>query len=328
MRIQREATVQRLVLDDGRAGHLQQSLALMEALGGPFDVVALRRARLRWQPVEPIDPEVALVLVGAGRRCAAAARDMRNRHRAHFANVQILDPRWGRSAHDVLLIPRHDQVEVPTAIRFTAALTAIDDDWLAAAGAAAPAMAELPTPRIGIVVGGEAAGLKLSDALIGRIVERAAALRGTDGCILATTSPRTPVRAAELLEQALAPHSARFQHFSTDAGSNPWSGMLATVTHWLAPADSPSILSQLVATRAAIEVFGSTQVVGRHRRLVDALQRSGRIQAFDNTMPNEPPSTGPVVPIREIDQIADEVWSRLPQWARGSGARLRGLDRR
>ncbi len=130
-----------ILLDDGRRGHLQQTQALLDALRRQSDVLAalpvqiVRLSLTAWQQnliasiaryadrqMNALD-SAALpgLVIGAGRRCAAYSRLVKQYYPACFT-VQILDPGRARGEYSVLLVPAHDQVAADNVIQFQGSL--------------------------------------------------------------------------------------------------------------------------------------------------------------------------------------------------------------
>jgi len=104
------------VLDDGRPGHLRQSLALVRALRPDCcpDRVRLPQALQRSRELD-LDSGSGL-LIGCGRRAAYYSKQIKQQKPALWTNIQILNPRNSHTGFDWVLVPDHDGVSGPQVI--------------------------------------------------------------------------------------------------------------------------------------------------------------------------------------------------------------------
>ena len=111
-------------ISDGAAGNDRQATALAQALGAPMRVVHVR-VRQPWDALAPrlvigaraairdaddaaLAPPWPAIAIGCGRRAALVTRALRGWSAGRSFTVQILDPRIGPEAFDVVIAPQHD----------------------------------------------------------------------------------------------------------------------------------------------------------------------------------------------------------------------------
>ena len=306
-------------LTDGNAGNLRQVHALASALGRPVrDVTLQARAPWRWLAPRALPgasrafgdgfaralaatPELA---IGCGRQAALATRLLRRRG---ARAVQILDPRIAPRHWDLVIAPEHDDLTGDNVIPMLGSLHPVDDAWLEAArrdfGAIA---ARSPQPRTALLLGGSSAHARLDPAMADALAYRLQRVVGAeDGCLMVTTSRRTPPEVAARLRQRFAGRAGLFWSGPTD-GVNPYPGLLACSDRIVCTADSVNMLSEACATRLPVFVAGLGEVSGRPRRFVDSLLGLGRVRALDDTL-----AAFAVTPLRETARVAAEVRHRL-----------------
>ena len=126
-----------------------------------------------------------------------------------------------------------------------------------------------------------------------------------DGCLLVTTSRRTPADLSAHLREYFA-SSAGVLWSGPGDGANPYPGMLACADRIVCTADSVNMLSEACATRAPVFVAGLEHVSGRPRRFIDSLIGLGRVRAFDDNL-----AAFAVTPLRETARVAEQVRERL-----------------
>ncbi len=305
-------------LTDGNAGNLRQAQALAAALGRPARDWALQtRAPWRWLAPRGLPgaaqafgdgfaralaatPELA---IGCGRQAALATRLLRRRG---ACAVQILDPRIAPKHWDIVIAPEHDDLDGDNVIRLLGSLHPIDDAWLATARRNFTAIATLPQPRTALLLGGSSAHARfdpsMADALANRLQR---VVDAEDGCLLVTTSRRTPADITARLRQRFAGRAGMVWSGPGD-GANPYPGLLACADRIVCTADSVNMLSEACATGVPVFVAGLDELKGRPRRFVDSLLGLGRVRALDDTL-----AAFAVTPLRETARVAAEVRQRL-----------------
>ncbi len=305
-------------LTDGNAGNLRQAHALAAALGRPArDWTLQARAPWRWLAPRVLPgaahafgdgfaralaaaPELA---IGCGRQAALATRLLRRRG---ACAVQILDPRIAPNHWDIVIAPEHDGLDGGNVIRLLGSLHPVDEAWLDAARRNFSALATLPQPRTALLFGGSSAHARfdpaMADALAGRLQR---VVDAEDGCLLVTTSRRTPVEVTARLRQRFAGRAGMVWSGPGD-GANPYPGLLACADRIVCTADSVNMLSEACATGLPVFVAGLDEIKGRPRRFVDSLLGLGRVRARDDTL-----AAFAATPLRETARVAAEVRRRL-----------------
>ncbi|MDZ7826037.1 MAG: ELM1/GtrOC1 family putative glycosyltransferase [Gammaproteobacteria bacterium] len=255
-----------------RTGECQQILRLAEALersGARLEVVRpawtspasllglLRRPTLLGLEA---DTRTALtagapdLVISAGLRNEPPVRWLR-RHR-NTATVMLGRTWAGADAFDLTVttpqyrLPPHARVlENPgTQHRLT------PEGLARARDAGAGRFGDLPTPRLGVLVGGDSGPYRFGPRAADHLLERALALAG-DGSILVTTSSRTPCAAADRIEAGLGPRDRMFR-FQPDADTtNPYPEILAWADALLVTGDSIAMVSEAVATGKPVRIL-------------------------------------------------------------------------
>ncbi|HET6467612.1 MAG TPA: mitochondrial fission ELM1 family protein [Geminicoccaceae bacterium] len=267
-----------------KAGDNTQILALAEALGWPFEQKHLvyRRTELatnlfagptlmglvkeRSSPLEPPWPEL---VISAGRRNEPLVRWIQREAggRGRVRLVHVGRP-WARHECFDLIVttPQYRLPEKPNILHNEAPLHRVTPERLAEAAALwGPRLAHLPRPLIAVVLGGNAGPYNFdreNGALLGWHASRMAAARG--GSLLVTTSARTPAKAIDALEAALAV-PAHVHHWSRGASENPYFAYLALAEQIVVTGDSMSMLAEACSTRKPVHIFDLARGPGSHR---------------------------------------------------------------
>ncbi|KAA2211909.1 hypothetical protein F0Q34_17710 [Pseudoroseomonas oryzae] len=301
------------VLADPRAGTAAQALGIAERLERPFRTVPLEwgeLARLPWPwatlaGLTPATRDGLLALPGkpelvisAGRRAAPVARWLRRRG---ARTVHAMRPGLCERDFDMLVIGRHDAPRergnvfpiLGAAHRMSAPrLAAARAEWAAELGA-------LPSPRVALLLGGAVRGEGLDPQVAAELARLAA---GFGGGVMATTSRRSGAAAAAAVEAALAslPHH---RHGWDHPGPNPYAGYLAWADAVVVTGDSVSMISEALATTAAVFIAETTEAP-RHARLWRSLYEAGQARPFLS------PTPFVRTPLDEAARVAAEIRGR------------------
>jgi mitochondrial fission protein ELM1 len=324
-----------LAVSDGRAGNRRQAEALAGALarelGARCDHHTLhprnpwRAAAPRWLPyaaqgfdrewLHRLDAERPTLVVGCGRQAALATRIARHRLGVATRCVQILDPRLGRNAWDLLVLPEHDAFRDAFTLTLRGSLHGIDARWLQTARQHHPAIAGLPAPRHVLLLGGPTRDCPWQ---IDQAREWIACLRRwraqQGGSLLLLGSARTPAAMHPALREASADFDLCWLGAPGDVAAtadgvegNPYPGALACADVLLVSPDSSNLLSEACATEAAVVVPRAPAQRGRIAQLQTSLHAARRIAWMHDTAP----AAIPQVPLRETERIAREVLRTL-----------------
>jgi len=308
-------------ITDQAAGNQRQALALAERLGLPVRPLLLE-PRGPWAWLAPrlvLGGEMALVradrarlaapwprvAIGCGRAAALFTRMLRTWSDGVTRTVQILDPRIDPKHWDVVVAPRHDGLAGPNVLTPLGSLNPVDEEWLSDARDAWPQLAELPAPRIGVLLGGPRRGLAMDNAWTQAFVNGLRAMhRRRGGSLLVLASRRTPPRLADALRNATDDVPGLRWAGSAD-GPNPYPGVLAWADRLVVTADSVNMLSEACAVGCAVHTFAPDALPGKHARFHHTLREAGLLHPLDADAPDRQP------PLRETERIAATVRQRL-----------------
>lgn len=301
------------VLADPRAGTAAQALGIAERLGRPFRTVPLAwgplaRLPLRWGTLAGLAPEARAafappwprVAISAGRRSAPVALWLRRRG---VRVVHCMRPGFAEDRFDLLVVGRHDSPpEAENLLPILGATHRMSPGRLAAARAEWAALADLPAPRVALLLGGPPRGEGMAPDVAARIAARVA---GFAGSVLATGSRRTGRAAEDAVAAALRTVPHRLHRWG-DAGANPYAGLLAWADAVVITGDSVSMASEALATSAAVFIADPGGLGPRHRRLHESLFAAGAARPLDDH-----PAMFARAPLDETGRVAAEVARRF-----------------
>ncbi len=278
-----------LVFTTDLAGLRAQAQGLVEAASLQADY-RIMRPRAPWSLVSPklwpgarrvvpaasLAPPTGDVLIGCG---GAAARLLAELRRPEHPAVIIQHPRLDPARFDLIIAAPHDRLSGRNVFIARTALHRITPSLLAEHAARwAPVFAERARPLVAVLIGGSNGRYRLNDATARSLAADLAAMIQRDhvGLVL-TPSRRTSASARAILTEALAPLGAYIWDMH---GENPYFGMLALADAIIVTADSVSMVSEAVATRAPVLL---ARLPGRSVRIsafMDDMVARGRARWF------------------------------------------------
>jgi mitochondrial fission protein ELM1 len=331
-----------LVLREGRAGDDRQLVNLAEALGRPYEVVPFhvtiaRVIRDRIQDALNISgpmpdgqtwgpPWPDLVLATGGRAVSAATR-LRRMSSGRTKIVFVGRPWASLNQFDlVITTPQYRLPDAPNVVQNLLPLNRVPDDRLAEGRVrVADRIANLPTPRIAVLLGGDNTSHRLDAETARKIARRASArARTLGGSLMVTSSPRTAGEAMDAFTDALdAP--ATVYRWQPDDPVNPLTGYLGTADRIIVTGESASMLAEACRTGKPVEVVGLPK---RARARLLTRPFGGRLAGLGRAlapMARALARAGVIVPPRDLDRLHAALYRHaVPADADGSAICLDG----
>ncbi|KRE96549.1 nucleoside-diphosphate sugar epimerase [Frateuria sp. Soil773] len=309
------------VITDDATGNQRQALALAGRLGVPVRHLQLE-PRWPWSWLAPrlaIGGRLALpaaqrelfappwpaLAIGCGRAAALFTRQLRRLAQGRCHTVQILDPRIDPAHWNSVIAPRHDRLCGPNVLQPLGSLNPVDDDWLADGRDACPGLADLPRPRVGVLLGGPRKGIALDAGYAAALAERLRARqRREGGSLLVLASRRTPPAVSDLLRQRLG--DVPGLHWAgSDDGSNPYPGVLGWADRLVVTPDSVNMLSEACAVGCPVHTFVAAPLPAKLASFHRALRAGGWLHDLDAEVAGQP------APLRETATIAAQLRQRI-----------------
>lgn len=305
---------------DGKAGNLSQLDGLGQALGEACRHVRAT-AEAPWSKLppglwrgavagrllagEPLAPPWPAIVIGAGRRTARAVLWIKAAGGGAPFAIQIQDSGVAPARFDLVTVPRHDRLRGPNVVVTEGAIHRVTAAALAAARAAwAPRLADLPAPRIAVLVGGSNRAYRMTEAAAAGIADGALALAAaTAGGLMVTVSRRTGPAAEAVLRARLAGPAVRFWD---GTGENPYLGYLALADRIVVTADSVSMLSEAAATGRPVHVAEMAGGTAKFDRFHECFRSLGITRPL-----TAPPENWSYDPPDDAARVAAAVRARL-----------------
>jgi len=285
-------------MHDGRIGIANQVIGLTEAVGLPF-VEKRCVARFPWTHLPPtlwfdlaralapdsdtLSPPWPDLLITCGRVCAAAGIAVKRASGGRTFLVQIQDPRIGRGAFDLMVVPVHDPARGDNVVVTDGAVHRVTPARLAeAARRFAASYAHLPHPRIAVLIGGQNRVYRFGIETLAAIADQIAALARQHGAsLLVTPSRRTGEAGEALLRERLAGLPAAIWDGS---GENPYFAYLALADAILVTEDSVSMVTEATATGKPVHVIGLAGGSRKFREFHRRMREAGITRSFTGTL--------------------------------------------
>lgn len=318
------------VITDAAAGNQRQALALAEHLQRPVRHLVLEpRAPWSWlSPRLTLGASLALpaqqraafappwpaVAVGCGRAAALFTRILRELSDGQCYTVQILDPRIDPAHWDCVIAPRHDSISGANVLQPLGSLNPVDDRWLTDGRESCPQFAELPQPRVGVLLGGPRRGVALDADYARQLATLLIEHQQRDGgSLLVVASRRTPPAMIEVFRHFTRNLPGLFWAGRND-GNNPYPGVLGWADKLVVTPDSVNMLSEACAVGCPVQTFVTAPLPARIERFHRALRDVGLLQHLD-----EPAPATPKPPLRETAAIAADLLTRIAARPSGPG---------
>ncbi|MFA5041011.1 MAG: mitochondrial fission ELM1 family protein [Bdellovibrionales bacterium] len=313
------------VVTDGRAGMENQCLGLAEALG-LLPVVKRIKLRSPWKQLspylrcglsyavsnegDPITPPWPDILIASGRASVPASLYVRRAskvgEKGGTFTVQIQNPVINPSFFDLVVVPRHDRLEGTNVMATLGSMHRISLEKLAVeASKFLPQVASLPSPRIGVSIGGSNAVYSFSSEEMQNVAMQLKALVMREGSLMVTISRRTGAENLAILKKTL--HGTQ-SYIWDGQGENPYFGILGLAEAMLVTCDSVNMISEACSTGKPVMIIdlpgGSEKFRFFHQLMRDAgMTRPfrGRIERWQHA------------PLDDVRLVAERIKAMLEQ---------------
>ncbi|WP_411286944.1 mitochondrial fission ELM1 family protein [Phenylobacterium sp.] len=309
-------------VSDGRAGIEAQAegLAMAVARLRPATVILKRigwkagLGRLPWW-LNPF-PRLALraessiaapwpdVWIAAGRASLPLSTRVRRWSGGQTFVVQTQNPRAPAAAFDLIVPPEHDGLAGPNVFPVLGAPNRLTADRLAAELARfAPRLADLPHPRVAVIVGGTSKAFDLpADHAAAMAAQVAAAVEAAGGSVMVSFTRRTPAAARAAIAGGLRPLPGWIWD---ERGDNPYIAFLAAADAILVTEDSVNLTTDAAATGAPIYRLTLTGGSAKFARFHAELEARGIARRFAGRL-----ETWRYPPLFEADRAAADLLRR------------------
>lgn len=255
------------------------------------------------KPESPIAHPYPDIAVVSGRRAIPYARAVKRNSGGKTLLVFLKNPRAAFREADVIWAPAHDKIHGSNIFSTLTSPHGIGPLLDAAKATPMPAIASLPKPMLGVVLGGVGGGAKYDARVAADLAEKIKAAGLSFASIAVTPSRRTPDFLLSAVGDAVKDKTA----FVWDRqGNNPYIDILANADALVVTADSHNMMSEALATGVGVYAFAPPQLAPKLSWFLDRLEQNGDVHRLKNDA--EIISQGA---INATDEIVREVKRRL-----------------
>lgn len=280
------------LITDDKAGMQVQARGVADALGLDWQMKEVAPKGL-WRfaaPYGPPDPRDGFgdtgiltppwpdIAIATGRLSVPYVRALKRLAGAGTYTVVLQDPKTSARTADLIWVPEHDRRRGVNVITTLTAPHGFSTDRLATLGRSVPAaIASLPGPRVGVILGGKNAVYKFTDADDDRLEASIASIAGLGASFMVTPSRRTHQRLIRAVERATA-GAPRF--IWDGSGDNPYPAFLAHADLFVVTGDSVNMTGEPLATGKPVYVFEPSGGSAKFRRFHESLRRYGATRSL------------------------------------------------
>ncbi len=290
------------VLASGKVGHEVHCLGIARELGLEPELKqvkprALFAALTPFGPIDPRDdahrqgsllaPPFPDLVFAAGRVTVPYLRYLRRVSGGRTFTIFLQDPRTGAGTADLLWVPEHDKLRGENVLVTLTSPHPLRPHVLEAARREPdPRLANLPHPRVAMVLGGPSAHHRYEDKDVAALTAIATSIAEAGYGVMVTPSRRTPASLVTALAQAL---EGKAVFVWNGEGENPYSAMIALADSIVVTGDSVNMVGEALAGGVPVQVYepsgGHPKITGFIDKLVAAghVRRwAGALEGWDN----------------------------------------------
>ncbi len=290
------------VITDGSAGMEAQGIAVAEAVGLPLSLRRVRAAgAMRFVPAPlqllvpparllrsvatnaPLEPPWPRLVISIGRRSVPIALAIKRLSHPHAFALHIQNPKVPARLFDLIAAPVHDHFTGPNVIVTFGAVHSVTGDRIAEEAARfGPRVADLPHPRIAVLLGGESQAFSFPPAAAAAFGSKLAVFASeARGALLVTPSRRTRPDSLEALASAIKD----VPHFVWDGtGDNPYFAFLGLADAIVVTEDSVNMVTEAAGTGKPVYVQALPGRSNRLSRFHRLMRERGATRPFEGRL--------------------------------------------
>ncbi len=229
------------------------------------------------------------VIISCGAISAPHAVAFKQLLHGSIPTVSILDPNDDMELFDIIIAPNHEPVPRYDNIFLTTGyINKVNPERLNRAKAdftlgKYPYLDELQrdAPVVALLVGGVHVGDDITEEDVIGVIE---SLKGKAGTILATTSPRTPLKISQALIDYLPQPNFMYDFKRRAVNPNPYAIMLALADHVVVTGDSARMISEAVSSSKPTWIYAPEGRFFQYQQLHQsfyAAEKAAPLSEFD-----------------------------------------------
>ncbi len=276
------------IITDGKAGMVVQARGVADTLGLDYELKTvapkgLNRILSPWGPVSSrerfgqtgsyFSPPWPSIAIATGRASIPYIRALRRSAGKDCYTVVLQDPKTGPGIADLIWVPQHDRRRGENVITTLTSPHSFSARRLSELRAVMPdEIAELPGPRVAVVLGGKNAAYKFQEQDDARLEAGLASIGRLGASFMITTSRRTHQRLLQAVERAT---SGSPRILWAGIGDNPYTAFLAHADWLVVTADSVNMTGEACASGRPVYIFKPSGGTAKFNRFHGALKAYG-----------------------------------------------------
>lgn len=303
------------IITEGLIGTENQCLGVAEALGVQ-PVVKRINLNEPWKTLSPyigfetaktfngdrIEAPWPDLLIASGRKSIAASRFIKKMSQGKTFTVQLQDPRFRRDDFDILAVATHDpasKLDHKNIVVTQATPNRITKQKLADAYNKFSFLQSLPSPKIGVLIGGTSGAQILTKDMVLTLANQLKDLVARGYGLMITTSRRTGEENTKILREQLQGDGIYFWN-GTD--ENPYFGILAYADALIVTSESTSMVSEAGTTGKPVYTVNLNGGKPRHVQMFENLRQKGVIRNFEGQI-----DEWSYTPLNDAELVANEI---------------------
>jgi len=313
-RSQKNAKLTCLVISDGRRGIENQALGLAEAVARlcPLEISKLSieageifkalppkiQNKLKSTPEDYGITSLPNIAIGCGRQAVAPLLALKKAAGETVFTVYIQDPRIDPKHFDLVIAPQHDCLTGANVQTMIGSPNRITTERLTAAVKLfSKRLAQLPKPRIAVLIGGTSKTHKLTRQIHRDHMQAICALAEQGMSVMLTTSRRTPDWAVEDYQKLNADRNTVWVWDGVD--DNPYFAFLGAADAVLVTQDSTNMLTEASASGKPVFTLPMAGKSGKFESLYASLENRCHVIPFKGSI-----KANKYVPLNETARMA------------------------
>jgi len=310
-------------LTDGTIGMENQSVAVAEALGLPFEIKRIQTGRpWRWLPMRLRPIRMSIVqrddreqlsapwprfLISTGRHSVPIAQAIRRASMGQTFCIHIQDPKVPLDRFDLIAAPEHDGLKGENVVTTRGAPHRVTQEKLSTeADAARMEMQSLPRPWVTLLVGGTSKAFRLTPDQTKQICRQIAqTITTVGGSIFVTPSRRTGAENEQIIRQELSSLPGKIWD---GEGPNPYFAYLGLADTILVTEDSVNMVTEAAGTGKPVYTIPIQGHSKRFQIFHENMRKSGITRPFEGVL-----DSWTYDPVNDRQKIADAAWKRLKE---------------
>jgi mitochondrial fission protein ELM1 len=321
------------VLTDFRVGTNSQSIGIAEKLGYKFETKKieynsfagvpnfLKRASLIGidkQKSDSLEAPYPDVIISAGRRLASVSAYIKKKSGGKTFAVHITRPNLPHSMFNMLVLPKHDgfKKDVGNIVTTVGSVNKINRKKMQEAGKKwKKELEKFPSPRIGVLLGGDTKSTKFSPKAFGKFAKTLSDIvNGSGGSLFVTTSRRTSAECVKELKDNLRCENYFYDWNLEDKLpekkknplGNPYFAYMELSDFLVVTGDSMSMCSEACSTGKPVYIYASQQEIpAKHFRFCKSTVDSGYAKWFEFNLKKL--KDYKYTPLNESQRVADII---------------------